>query len=457
MLESSDVENGGFMETNDKKSKFYQVVLLVFFVLQLGTALALLLYFDMPITGGGFALASLLVVVAFVLARRGRLTMSVNLVVQVFSLLFVLLSILGKSRGEGTSLVFYIAPRFGILVSILLPFLVFGTQNKLKLVLTILFPALCFACFDFCHDLFGVSQGISFQLSDYPLVIAGSAVMLLLSISIIYFMQKTNEEYEAKIIEQQNSLSTSLVKISDSIQYAKRIQNSLLQGEGLLEGFSSDSFILFRPKETVSGDFYWVRRRGDKLYCLAADCTGHGVPGAFVSMLAFAFLNEVFNEPGLTAAMILEGLRDKFKRAFSHEEKQRQDGMDAALCVIDAQTKTLNFAGAHNPMFFVRDGVLTEFKATPNSIGVNPKERPFEDTFVDYLPGDIFFVSSDGFADQTDAFNRKKVTKRRMKELLLENPDASMAQMKVILEDFLDDWMGHNPQVDDILVMGIRL
>jgi len=445
------------MKTENKNIKLYRIILLVFFGLQLSSSVVIYFYLNMKYTGIGFALTSMLLPLAYFISYKRRLTLSVNIITQIFPIIFIVLSIVGKLNNEGTSLVYYIAPRFGILVVILLPFLVFGTKNKKKLVFTVLMPVLWFAFFDYFHSLFHLNQNIQFNRTDYPLVILGSTIILILSILMIYFLQSTNEAYEKTIIEQQKNIEQSLMKISESINYARRIQNSLLQGEELLKAFLSDNFIIFQPKEKVSGDFYWIKEHNSKLYLLAADCTGHGVPGAFVSMLGFAFLNEIFINTDNTAAEILEKLRNKFKEAFGQQGKERQEGMDAALCIIDTNNNQLNYAGAHNPLIQLRNNKITEYKATANSIGINRKEKEIENIFIEIKKDDRYFVFSDGYADQVGGNKNRKITKRRLKELFLEYNSSNMVFMKRQLEKYLKQWMFSNSQIDDILLIGVEI
>lgn len=417
----------------------------------------MLLYFNMIYTGIGFALTSFVLLLAYMVLRKNMFTLSVNIVTQIFPIFFIFLSIYGKIHNEGNSLIFYIAPRFGILVTILLPFLVLGTKNKRKLLFSVILPVIWFISFDYFHSIFNLNENIPFNKNDYPLVVFGSGVLLILFVSISYFFQNINEQYQDTIIKQQEDLDKSLIKISDSIRYAQRIQNSLLQGEKLLSDFVDDYFIIFQPKETVSGDFYWIKERNSKLYCMAADCTGHGVPGAFVSMLGFAFLNEIFLSTDISAAEILERLRNKLKEVFSEKGNERQDGMDASLVIIDKEKKLLNFAGAHNPLIQLRDNNITKYKAVANSIGNNSKEKPFEDIYLEIEKNDKFFLFSDGYADQAGGKRKSKITSKKLFELFVEYNLTDMKIVEKKLKEYLDLWMQDSKQIDDILIIGIKI
>jgi len=288
-------------------------------------------------------------------------------------------------------------------------------------------------------------------------VALGSAIFLIIAVSIIYFLQNTNEEYENTIIAQQADLEKSLTKISESINYAKRIQEALLQGQNILNNYTEDNFIIFQPKEKVSGDFYWIKERNSKLYCMAADCTGHGVPGAFVSMLGIAFLNEIFTNTDYTASEILENLRRKFKEIFKQENNEIKDGMDAALFIIDKDKNILNYSGANNPLIQLRENIITEHKAAPNCIGINPKEKLFENTFIEIKKDDKYFVFSDGFIDQAGGETGRKITKRKFYELLIEYNSTNIKFTQNKLKEYLDLWMHDTKQTDDILIIGIKI
>lgn len=460
-----------------KHIKFYKIILIIFFIVEIITSSYIAIFLKMRYTGIGFALSSLLLPLAYYLAIKNKFTLSVNIITQIFPIIFIFLSIIGKLHNEGTSLVYYIAPRFGILVIILLPFLIFGTKDKRKLIFSVGLPFVWFLLFDFFHSIFKLEQNIVFHKTDYPLVVLGSAIFLIISVSIIYFLQNINEEYEATIIAQQSELEKSLKKISDSINYAKLIQQALLQGQDILNKFTSDNFILYLPKDVVSGDFYWIKEYNSKLYLMAADCTGHGVPGAFVSMLGIAFLNEIFissssneilekvrskfnkifpSKDSFTASEILERMRAKLKKIFTSKDNKVKDGMDAALIIIDKEKNTLNYSGARNPLVQIRQNELTEFKATANSIGDNLIEKTFEDVFIDIKKDDKFFIFSDGYMDEMNN-ERKKISKKQFYDLLLEHSTEDMETMKNKLKEFLDVWIEDSEQIDDILVIGVKI
>jgi serine phosphatase RsbU (regulator of sigma subunit) len=190
---------------------------------------------------------------------------------------------------------------------------------------------------------------------------------------------------------------------------------------------------------------------------MAADCTGHGVPGAFVSMLGIAFLNEIFTNTDYTASEILENLRRKFKEIFKQENNEIKDGMDAALFIIDKDKNILNYSGANNPLIQLRENIITEHKAAPNCIGINPKEKLFENTFIEIKKDDKYFVFSDGFIDQAGGETGRKITKRKFYELLIEYNSTNIKFTQNKLKEYLDFWMHDTKQTDDILIIGIKI
>ena len=252
--------------------------------------------------------------------------------------------------------------------------------------------------------------------------------------------------------------------ITDSIKYAKRIQDAILPKQDILKDSLSDFFLFWIPKETVSGDFYWMKRQGDYLIFTVADCTGHGVPGAFMSMMGVTFLNEVcidINE-NTSSAQILEDLRQLVITTLKQESAsalEPKDGMDMSLCILNLKTKKIKFSGANNPMYQISNGELIEHKAVKNPIGLYPRIRPFEMEEFQANEGDYIYMFSDGFADQFNGSTGKKVSYGRFKNLLLDiNKETknSKEQQEKLLK-FITEWRGNFTQMDDILVGGYKI
>jgi ligand-binding sensor domain-containing protein/serine phosphatase RsbU (regulator of sigma subunit) len=255
--------------------------------------------------------------------------------------------------------------------------------------------------------------------------------------------------------------------ITDSIEYAKRIQTATLPPDEVLKYLLPKHFILYKPLNIVSGDFYWLAQKRGKLILAVADCTGHGVPGAFMSMLGSALLNEVVSTIGeLKPDLILNELRDQVIRALRQtgESDEARDGMDIALCVIDLEGMNLQFAGAHHPLYHVRAGKLTDIKSDPMPIGISSEAgKSFTSHEVDLVKNDTIYLFSDGYADQLGGERRRRFMTSRFKNLLLQIQDQIMYDQKRVLEARLKEWMDQTPasgkrveQIDDILVVGIR-
>ncbi len=251
--------------------------------------------------------------------------------------------------------------------------------------------------------------------------------------------------------------------IKQSIYYARRIQQAALPPKNFIDSLLPENFILYMPRDIVSGDFYWASHIRDKILIAAADCTGHGVPGAFMSMLGIAFLNEIvakFDYDILEPNLILNTLRDYVIRFLKQEESSHstKDGMDIALCMIDQRTGELHFAGANNPLWIVRNEDFIEFKGDDMPIGIYYN---ISDSFTNHIfhtqHGDTLYIFSDGYADQFGGPRGKKFMTRRFRQLVIEIANLPMEKQKEILLQRHLEWKGERKQLDDILVIGFRV
>jgi len=279
----------------------------------------------------------------------------------------------------------------------------------------------------------------------------------------------TEIEFKSKEITQkseeinlQNEILTKQKKeITDSIIYAALIQKAILPSPEIISEHFSEHFILYRPCNIVSGDFYWFRQIKNLLFVVAADCTGHGVPGAFMSMLGISLLNDIVTKSNVNHPHeTLNELRKRIKRSLHQTGKsgERQDGMDIAFCMIDLDTNTVEFSGAYNPFYLVRNNELIEFKANRMPIGIYPKDdQNFETTTINLQPNDKFYIFSDGYVSQFGGAKGKKFKTTQFREILIRHYDKSMSTQKELLEEALDGWQGSMDQVDDILVIGINI
>ncbi|HRX30608.1 MAG: SpoIIE family protein phosphatase [Bacteroidales bacterium] len=272
------------------------------------------------------------------------------------------------------------------------------------------------------------------------------------------------EEIEAQrdeIVAQRDQIISQNKDIIKSISYARRIQTAVMPGKEKADKILGDYFILLKPRDIVSGDFYWMAKKSNKIVVIAADCTGHGVPGAFMSLLGITLLDEVVNSSGdIMPHLILNNLRAYLKRALSQvgKEHEAKDGMDVALSVIDKENGKVFFAGAYNPLYIIRNSELLEFKADKMPVGIHVNEKEsFTLHEIQIQKNDCLYMFSDGYVDQFGGDNSRKFMAKNFKELLVNISSKSMEEQQAILEDTIDKWMGGNDQVDDILVMGIRI
>ena len=277
--------------------------------------------------------------------------------------------------------------------------------------------------------------------------------------------QKEAEIYQLRNVELKQAfdkINTQNQQILDSIKYAKNIQSAVLPPERLISKILSEHFVLYLPKDIVSGDFFYVNKLFGKIYISAVDCTGHGVPGAFMSMLGYSFINEIIQtNPDYNAADILNALRDKVISALrqSNEiDSKSKDGMDLSLCIIDSKKETIQYAGAYNPLYMVKNRELEELKADRMPIGIFIKcDVPFTNHKIQFEKGSCIYMFSDGFPDQFGGSEGKKFMTRNFKNLLIEINQKPMGEQYEILDTTIKEWMKDTNQTDDILVMGVRL
>ena len=261
-------------------------------------------------------------------------------------------------------------------------------------------------------------------------------------------------------VERQSRKVVELYKnVTDSIRYAKRLQESILPPEKRIKELLPDSFVLYRPKDIVSGDFYWVEEVNNKVIFAAVDCTGHGVPGAFMSLVGHNGLNQSIKEHGNTRPS--DVLRDLNRISYETLHKDRdqfvRDGMDMALCALDPERLLLEYAGANCPLYLVRDDEVVQYAPDKRPIGgFDIGNEGFTDHRIQLRKGDVVYIFSDGYADQFGGPKGKKFLYRRFRELLVEIHNKPMDRQKALLLEALNQWRGAQEQVDDVLVIGMR-
>ena len=263
-----------------------------------------------------------------------------------------------------------------------------------------------------------------------------------------------------EIEKQKNELEISHKKIIHSVNYAKRIQAAMLPASDLFTEHFEEHFIFYRPKDIVSGDFYWAKKVDDILYYAVADCTGHGVPGAFVSVLGISLLNEIVaNNKDFSTAQILDELRDSIKTSLKQKDikSNSKEGMDIALCAININTNEMQFAGAYNPLYVIRGGNLIELKADRQPIGVHRKEKDFTNNIINLQKGDIVYLFSDGYIDQFGGDLKEKFKTKRFKKLIIENSNMSLSEQYQSIEQTFDKWKAEVKQIDDVAILAVKI
>ncbi len=268
-------------------------------------------------------------------------------------------------------------------------------------------------------------------------------------------------EEQKKIIELQKEIVEEKNKdIIDSINYAKRIQDALLKEQDHVTSHLPEHFILFKPKDIVSGDFYWALEKEGQFYLAAVDCTGHGVPGAFMSMLGIAFLNEITASSELySPAEILNLLRNKVVKELRQSGKQQEtnDGMDMSIIRVDLKTKKIQWAGANNPLYLLKDKTLDEIKPDKQCIGYNDDMQPFVNHEFQLEKGTSIYLFTDGYADQFGGEKGKKFKYSQLKNLLISIYEKPVKEQKNMLNETFENWKGKLEQIDDVCVIGVRI
>jgi serine phosphatase RsbU (regulator of sigma subunit)/uncharacterized protein HemY len=281
-------------------------------------------------------------------------------------------------------------------------------------------------------------------------------VILVVFLIFVFTRLRITTRQKRKIGEQKDEIQNKSREILDSITYAKRIQSAILPNAAIVDKLLGDSFILYKPKDIVAGDFYWLDEADGKVLFAAADCTGHGVPGAMVSVVCSNALNRSVREGGLTdPGLILNHTRDIVTAELDNSSERVRDGMDIALCAIDGEK--LWYAGANNPLWLVRNGALQEIKADKQPIGNFERQWPFKTHEVNLEKGDVIYIFSDGYADQFGGPKRKKFKSKAFRELLLTLQDFDMETQALKLEEAFEAWRGSNEQLDDVCVIGVKI
>jgi tetratricopeptide (TPR) repeat protein len=286
-------------------------------------------------------------------------------------------------------------------------------------------------------------------------VLSGLALVLVFSFFIYRSLRITKKQKQV-IEEQKHLVEEKNKEITDSIRYAKRIQNAILPPDKVVKESLKESFILYMPKDIVAGDFYWLETKNNTILYAACDCTGHGVPGAMVSVICNNGLNRSVREHGITEpGKILDKTREIVVAEFEKSEEDVKDGMDISLCALNGYR--LQWAGANNPLWIIRNGELIEYNPNKQPIGKVDNPAPFTTHNIELQQGDKLYIFSDGYADQFGGEKGKKFKAANLKKLLLSIQHESMEQQKNILQQTFNQWKANLEQVDDVLVMGVSV
>lgn len=321
------------------------------------------------------------------------------------------------------------------------------------------------------------------------IVLFSAILVFVLFILIFFYLQKqrSNRVLKAKNAEisqkneeievQRNNIEELLIKtteahesIKSSIDYASFIQSAMLNKKPNLSEFVDDSFIFYKPKDVVGGDFYWYTKAENKLLIAAADCTGHGVPGAFLTVLGYNFLNQIVNFSNETnPGKILEELHKNVKEALNQDVSDNKDGMDIALCTIDRENNKLYFAGANNPLVYVSNDQLSIINGEKYGIGgftdrmfkrqkdKKNKNEMFETHTLDLTESMKLYMFSDGYIDQCGGEDNTEMNSKEFHDLLFNNATKSCKEQKEVLSSFFTEWKAENEQVDDVIVLGVKI
>lgn len=281
-------------------------------------------------------------------------------------------------------------------------------------------------------------------------------------------LMENEEQLEQKVIErtkevvaQKEEIEKKNKDITASINYAQRIQQAMLPQKKIIKEAFDEAFILFMPRDIVSGDFYWYAKVDDKEIITAIDCTGHGVPGAFMSLIGEAYLNQIIERQEITQPdLILNELHKYIRKALKQEAQENHDGMDMALCVVDKKNKILEFAGAKNPLVYIQNNEITVIKGDKRPIGGvqwEETERKFTRHIIDISKPTSFYIYTDGFGDQCGGGDHRKFMVRNLNNLFLEIHNSTCDDQEAIFLDIFTKWKGEERQIDDVLIIGCKI
>ncbi|MCT4580426.1 MAG: SpoIIE family protein phosphatase [Flavobacteriales bacterium] len=300
--------------------------------------------------------------------------------------------------------------------------------------------------------IFSITGNANYILNNVALLIT----MIIGFFLILAFFVNHLNGFIARMNAQRNVLQKRNKEIVDNITYAKKIQKAILPEKEEVESHFKDAFVYYKPKDIVAGDFYWIEKQWDRTLFAVADCTGHGVSAAMVSVVCNYGLNRSVKEYGLIKpGEILDKTREFVTQKFEHNEQSVRDGMDIALCSLKGNI--LEYAGAYRPLWLVRNGAIIEYKPDKQPIGAFTRQKLFTTHLINLEEGDTIYLFSDGYIDQFGGERRKKLKTKPFQNILLAIQNKSMKEQKRILHEYIVNWKGDLEQVDDICIFGIRI
>ena len=434
-----------------RNMRFMNVINAVFLTVLVILQIMMLFVFKIPEMWWVQALGIVSGLIYYVLVKTTSISF-VKVYVCVIPVLFVAgFSIYGVGKGG--------ADKFYLLVCSVLPLLLFEKKKHyIGLVM------MSIVAFFFVHFMQRLVDPL-YPLEEDPLMMY-TAFNFFTIFSVLYFFlkifKKEISDHQQETEDQKLLVEEKQHEILDSINYAKRIQEAILPPDRVVKDVLSDGFVLYLPKDIVAGDFYWVEEveeNGIKSVLFAvADCTGHGVPGAMVSVICHNSLNRCVREFGLTdPGHILTKCRELVIEHFTESNEQVKDGMDIALCCWNRSTNQLVYSGAHNSLYLVRNGELSEFIGNKQPVGYFENAKEFSTEELEVKQGDRIYLSSDGFPDQFGGEKGKKFKYKPFKQLLLSSSTESTDRQKEIIRDTFTNWKGNYEQLDDVCIIGIEV
>lgn len=354
----------------------------------------------------------------------------------------------------------YYIPRFYLMAISFFPLLLFTNAERGRMYVSLGVNLLILLFFNELLDLFGAGMGLLEPMVEDAFFISVSSVICLAVIgSGFFFLNRMNTEYEVRIEELLKDSEEKNVRISSAINYARNIQQTIMPPKELEARWAERLFTFFRPVDVVSGDFYMIKEDGDRLLIAVIDCTGHGVPGAFVSLLAHASLQQAVREHGIGSPAAIVSEADRlFHQEFSRSgNPQVSDGMDLVLCSLDRQRMQLHISGANLSAYVVSNGHCTAHACQRGSISTLNPERTFTDMVVQVAEGDMVYLTSDGLSDQFGGEKGRRFGRRALNSLFIPLSEVPLDGQAAHLHQWFREWKGEHPQVDDVCVMGLRI